>query len=283
MSEHGVQPARSRLLIKAYLLTWALLALGGLGYLATLAWPTNLFVPTASPPPQIAESEQALRTATRALTEIGAVRRTVSEVQKDVGQVKDAIEQRAEQDKSTQTRLTALEEQISTLAVQASTPAPAPKEKAQQKAATEKARPKTAEPRAQIRAVAVGPQSPPNTQIANTQVAQAAIETGSVVPSEGIGFGEAVVTPSSTRFYAVQLASGPSPEALRLSWDLLVERNGTSLQGLQPRFVKPRRQGGAYRLVAGPLPNKLEAERICGELQTGRSSCASTEFIGDPL
>jgi hypothetical protein len=282
MAEDAVHHARSGRLIKAYLLTWAVLALGGLGYLGTLVWQPDFFVPAPPPSPQIAESEQAVRTATRALTEVGAMRRSVTEVQKDLGQVRQTIEQRDQHDKATLSRLSALEEQVTTLSTQMATPsAPAAKEKAQPKVAIEKSKQKT-EPRPAVRVISVAPQAAARAP-ERDDAAQPPLETGSLPQQAPIAFGEAVVTPSSSRFFAIQLASGPSLDALRLSWSLLVERNGATLAGLQPRYVPPRREGGAYRLVAGPIPSKLEAERICGELQSGRTGCASAEFTGEPL
>jgi hypothetical protein len=81
----------------------------------------------------------------------------------------------------------------------------------------------------------------------------------------------------------VQLAAGPSLDALKLSWSLLAERHGAILATLQPRFVPPRNEGGPYRLVAGPLPSKADADKVCADMGVGRTACFSTTFIGQPL
>ena len=89
------------------------------------------------------------------------------------------------------------------------------------------------------------------------------------------------MTPAQQAF-AVQLAAGPSLDALRLSWGLLLERHGGALTSLQPRFVAPRTEGGPYRLLAGPLPSKADADKLCAAI-AGKHGCLSTPYIGDPL
>jgi SPOR domain len=111
----------------------------------------------------------------------------------------------------------------------------------------------------------------------------APIETGSI-PKAEIVFGEPVVkrTAGGPREMAVQLAAAPSLEAVRQSWALLSEQYGM-LVALQPRVVAPREQGGVYRLLAGPLPSKADAERICSQLGIRGKACFATQYIGAPL
>ena len=58
--------------IRGYLLTWGLLAAGGLVYLASLAWHPDLFTPSQ----QTTQPDPSLQAANKALAEIGTVRRT---------------------------------------------------------------------------------------------------------------------------------------------------------------------------------------------------------------
>jgi hypothetical protein len=112
----------------------------------------------------------------------------------------------------------------------------------------------------------------------------APLETGSVAPPATITFGAPVVTPTrTTSFYAVQIGAGPSIDALRLSWSLLVEKHGETLGSLEPRVVSPRTEGAPYRLVAGPLTTKAEAEQVCAQMGVGRASCFSVTYVGEPL
>jgi hypothetical protein len=47
--------------------------------------------------------------------------------------------------------------------------------------------------------------------------------------------------------------------------------------------VPPRAEGGPYRLLAGPLPSKADAEKVCADMGVGRKGCFSTGYIGQPL
>jgi hypothetical protein len=299
MPAHAVHHPRSGRFVKAYLLTWGLMATGALAYLGSLAWQPELL---ATPPPntQVAEVEPdpVLVTASKALAEIGSVRRSVGEIQRDVRQLKETVQQHEAQGKVVQTRLTALEERAAQEApVVAAAAAPATATKAADKVRG-KAHIRTAEPRPTSRVVTTieGPR-PPN------EAEPAPIETGSIA-NVPITFGDAVVTaaPGSAittvatpapapapapaaplSKYAVQLGAGPSLDALRLSWGLLVERHGAALASLQPHYVPPRNAGGPYRLVAGPLPSKADADKVCTEMGLTRNNCFSTAFAGEPL
>jgi hypothetical protein len=109
------------------------------------------------------------------------------------------------------------------------------------------------------------------------------IETGSIPPKAEIVFGEPVVTRASGPEMAVQLAAGPSLQSVRQSWELLSGRHGGTLGTLKPRVVAPRGEGGVYRLLAGPLPTKADAERICSQLGVGAKACFATQYAGTPL
>jgi hypothetical protein len=303
MAAHAVHHSRSGRFVKAYLLTWGILATGALTYLGSLAWQPELL---ATPPPrtQVAEPEPdpALRTANKALAEVGTVQRSVGEIRRDVRQLKETVEQHEAQGKVIQSRLSALEDRATAPDVPmaaaippAATPSSKAAEKARKAEATAKAHVRTpAEPITTTRVVTTieGPTKPA------AEAAPAQIETGSIAQLP-ITFGDAVVTtttnnavvatatppvaPAAPSTYAVQLGAGPSLDALRLSWSMLVERHGAALASLQPRFVAPRNAGGPYRLVAGPLPSKAEAEKVCAEMGVGRNGCFSTQLAGEPL
>ena len=127
MAAQASHHAPSGRFIRAYLLTWGLLAAGGLTYLASLAWHPQLFTPAQRP--QMAEADPGVQTARQALKEVGVVRGVVIEIQKDLGRIKDTIGQREAEEKAAQARLAALEDRVTTMAatpVAQATPEPTP-------------------------------------------------------------------------------------------------------------------------------------------------------------
>ena len=281
MAAQAAHRAPSGRFIRAYLLTWGLLAAGGLTYLASLAWHPELF----SSPQRAAEPNVAQQTANRALAEVGSVRRTITEIQGDIGRLKGSVDQREAEGREAQARLAALEERVTTLAAPSVAEAPPqPQSRLRSlekpKQAVENKAPEA--PRVATRIISVIDQPKGSAPAPESKPAETRIETGSIVAPAPITFGEAEVTPAKQAF-AVQLAAGPSLDALRLSWNLLRERHGSALASLQPRFVAPRAEGGPYRLLAGPLPTKVDADKVCAELAAGKKSCFSTPYVGEPL
>jgi hypothetical protein len=291
MSAQAVQQTQSGRFIRVYLLTWGLLAAGGLTYLASVAWQLDLRPPQQEQVAKPAiDPEQGLRAATKALAEIDNVQHTVIEVQRDLGRLKETVGQRDAQDKDTQSRLAALEEKVSTRATPPPPPVaiisvPSEKQKSadKAKAAAEK---RASEQRATARIVSVV-ETPKPEQPAAAEPAEAApkLETGSIPAASppAITFGAPQVTPAKQQTYAVQLGAGPSLDALRMSWLALRDQHGDALGTLQPRFVAPRGGSGPYRLVAGPLPSKADAEKVCTDMGLGRGACLPTTALGHPL
>jgi SPOR domain len=269
-------PTPARGYIRAYLLTWGVLASAGLGYLGSLAWQPDLFRATpATPAPSPAEVEEGLRLANHALTDVGNARREIGEVRRDLGELLAAVAEHDEQDKRVESRIVALEERIATPPIAPAAPPAADKVAEKEKAKADKPH-KTCAARPLQRATSE-PQPTPAHRDA------APLATGSI-GSPAITFGAPVVTPSPAPPYAVQLAAGPSLEAIRQSWSQLRERHAASLSALEPHVVPPRADGtGHFRLVAGPLPTRADAKRLCAELCVGRQGCFATTFIGQPL
>jgi len=294
MAAHAVHHSRSGRFAKAYLLTWGLMATGALAYLGSLAWQPDLLATPQSNTQAAAEAEAdpVLMTASRALAEIDDVQRSVGDIQKDVRQLKETVQQHEAQGRVVQTRLDALEQRATPSEVPVAAAVPDVKQKV---AAAERTTThiRTAEPRQPTRVITTveGPK-PPN------EVKPAPIETGSIAQAPVV-FGDAVVTTGSgTRSavtsvsapaaanpnsYAVQLGAGSSLKALRYSWGRLVQRHGTHLGSLQPHFIAPRGSSGLYRLVAGPLPTRAEADKVCKDMALDRNHCFSTNFAGKPL
>jgi SPOR domain len=285
MAHQGFTEAPSRRFIRAYLVIWAVGAVGALGYLATLAWQPEQLAP-AVPPSKVVQANPGLEAATQALAEVGTIKQTVDSLQRNVGELKDSVEQRGDSDKTLQSRLAALEEKVAAIPSGGTPTSSVPMtnrqklaEKSQQKAAaTAPVTAKASPPKNGARVITItedpaGTTPPP--------AAKAPIETGSITQPPVV-FGEAVVTRAAD-LYAVQLDVAPSVDVLRHRWDLLLERYGATLAALQPRIVAPRTQGAPYRLVAGPLASAAEAKNVCGELQSQIPACTTTDFAGEPL
>jgi hypothetical protein len=272
------QPPRSRRFMKVYLTTWALLAVAALGYLGVLAFHPPQGAQTR---PQVAEPDpsQAMRALAKTTVEMGTMRRGLSEIQKDVADLREAAAEREAKDKVVSTRLTAVEERLATVHASTESTDTSPKAKV-----SERHQRKTGPT---VRVITV-PQDGPTPTPAPLSPSfkddgpPVPLETGSIGPKEEITFGEPVVTRTGPIAFAVQLAAGPSLQGLRQSWGQLRERHG-SLAALEPRVVPPRSDGGPYRLLAGPFPSRAEADRVCAEMGVGRNGCYVTTYIGTPL
>ena len=95
---------------------------------------------------------------------------------------------------------------------------------------------------------------------------------------------QAKAPPEPTGPRGVQIATGPSVDALRISWMLLAQRHGEILQRFEPRFVQSTSGSGpAYRLIAGPIDNTASANKVCSELRARRVTCGVSAFSGEPL
>lgn len=288
MAAPATHPARSRRFIKIYLVVWAVLAIGALAYLTFLAFPQSPRQVAQRAPAADAEAGPTLRAVAKSLAEMGvAVRRGFADVQKDVTHLKEVMVDQDGKTKATEVRLNSLEKRVATIEATRA-PAPlSPKAKVTdpKAKALEKSSPlsKTSDARVTPHVINVPPppSSPPreNPKPANQETP---LETGSIAKSRQVVFGDPVVRPSSAVPYAVQLAASPSLDGLRQRWEQLVDQHG-SLATLQPRVIQPRGGGGPYRLVAGPIESKADADRLCADMRVARTSCFATPYAGSPL
>lgn len=107
------------------------------------------------------------------------------------------------------------------------------------------------------------------------------------VESERVTFGTPQVKPAASAPESprgIQIATGPSVDALRISWMLLSERHKEILRSYEPRFVPSTSGSGpAYRLIAGPIDSTGAANKVCAELRAKRVTCGVSAFGGEPL
>ena len=101
------------------------------------------------------------------------------------------------------------------------------------------------------------------------------IETGSIEPPKA-------AAPAKPAPVGVLLATGPSLDSLRLSWQILNDRHGASMKALQPRYVvsgKPEER--TYGLVAGPRETVADAKWVCKTMTDNGIACEVSQYRGN--
>ena len=125
---------------------------------------------------------------------------------------------------------------------------------------------------APAQATAVAPSKPAPTQPA------------AATQSAPISFGAARITPSITvpKSSAVVVSAAPSLEGLRASWHQLASQHPALLGTLEPRY-DAMGVNGPYRLLAGPLSDRSEADRLCSALLAYNVQCGVGDYVGNAL
>ncbi len=78
------------------------------------------------------------------------------------------------------------------------------------------------------------------------------------------------------------VASGPSLDSIRLSWNVLSQNHGNVLGSLEPRIL-PAGDGSAFQLIAGPFASDAEAQKACSALKSRGVGCRPADYAGAPL
>ncbi len=118
----------------------------------------------------------------------------------------------------------------------------------------------------------------PTSQIVTGSLAPAAAAAPAAV--NAVQFGQIEVKHGAP--VALKLATRPTVEALRLSWQLISELHRAQLKSLEPRYVGAP-DGTSFTLVAGPVATREEAQRLCRTLKARRVNCAVADYVGEPL
>jgi hypothetical protein len=315
MSSHAAPARRANRLTTLYVVTWGILAAAALTYLVVLAVRPDLGagVITRITPAQ-PEPTQVQRTISKALAELQSVRQSVAEAWTQIGALKDTVSRHDDQSRTMTAlghevadlrssvagqdergrvlaaRLSAVEARQgggdgATAHVRASAPSSgSPRGQAMELAGAtitgsveEKgtrlsgAEARSAPPMQQQRAAQ---ETAPKQAGAAAMPAFAAPKVASAAPK----------APAVTGPVGLQLATGPSADALRLSWLRVSSGQRDALQGLEPRYAEVKTASGIiYRLIAGPVASSEEASRICAGLKAQKVSCAVAAYAGQPL
>lgn len=93
-------------------------------------------------------------------------------------------------------------------------------------------------------------------------------------------FGVARVTEPRTKpAAAIALSTATSVTGLRASWLLLTSQHPTVLAGYKPRYIKDS-GSDSYRLVAGPIADRSEADSVCTSLRIQGVNCGVADYRG---
>ena len=295
---------------RAYVATWAGLA-GLAGAYLTLVGLREMDTPR----PMVQQAAPTGK-ATQSLGE-ARLRQNLRDVQTDIGTLRTDLES-AGKDQTVVARLTALEERMSLetgqsvakSAAVATPPAPLPVPTAPTPAVADQAPvaavtpPAPSAPAPAPAAVAAAPAvvaDPPTIALAPQGLEQLVrpLETGSLASGAkgaassppappvqpaapvAISFGPATVK-SEPKPFGVQLSSGPTLDAIQLSWSLLSDQYPDALRRLEPRYTTSGtpEAGQTFDLMAGPIRSAADARKVCKTLAARGTDCRVAEFTG---
>lgn len=252
-----------------YLAVWALLAFLALGYLALLALRPDLASQLILGPAESApESNHGQRAMTRALAELSDVKKTLARVEGELMEVRQQMGAEAKRAADFEARITALESGRARRAEAAPVAAAAPISTFETVVSSAPDTPRGLAGRTVEGTVneAAGEPPLPVAKLASAALMKAA-EPKEKAPPVGILVG-----------------TGPSVDAIRLSWQLIVDGNARLMKSLEPRYVESPTEPGVFQLIAGPVATKEEAQRVCQRLKAKQVRCSvNSTFAGEPL
>lgn len=249
MSLHSpIAPARRRT-FTPYVLLYLLAASLAVAYLTFLGARPDLVALWRDQPNEAQTAiVETQRTVERALADIDPLKQGLGEMKMDVANVKAGMQEAMERDR-------VLLEKVETL--ERTTHAP------------DKVAAAPAQPAAKKQVVAKAPEAPAAAKPA------APIETGSIEQKK------AAASPKPAPV-GVLLATGPSLDALRLSWTILNDRHSTTIKSLQPRYVvSGKADERTYGLVAGPLETVAAAKAVCKTMTDNGMPCEVSQYRGN--
>ena len=291
------QPLRKAPLFTPYVVVWSVFGVLSLGFLTVLGlapeWLDDLRPAASFSNPQ---NNHGQRAAARMAADISELKDNLAQVHLEMSKMKADVAMQGAQYKAVADQVTSLEARISGALPAAALEAGAP-------AAVEPAPPAApAENAADANGGAA--KSPVKTlKVINANpAAGAALETGSVggqnpaskaqaskaaqpaVQDKQIAAFDTAITKTVPAPVGIKISTGASVDSLRLSWGLLAEKHGDALGHLEPRYTTSGETANpTYDLVAGPLPSRADATRVCKTLADRGVACAVDGFRGEAL
>lgn len=259
-----------------YLTVWAVLAAVALAYLALLVVKPELaerLIP--SPSFGAPEDNRGQRALARAMTELKEMREVLVTVERELGELRKTVTAGDTRDVALAGRVAALETMLKDLskvdAARPTTPV----------AGGETADPATPRVLGYVeerptKALRDAPRPADTARAATTVIAPAPgpLATPAPVPAPSKAAGPQL---------GIELASGPSLDALRLSWQLMQDSHKAAVKALEPRVIETPGDPPSYRLIAGPVASETEGDKLCTRLRQRRLTCSVQPFTGKPL
>ena len=262
-------------LATAYIAVWGLLASLALGYLALLAVRPDLAAGFSLRPAIGApENNRSQRSMSKALAELGLAKSAIARLEDETRELRSALSAQEQRGLTIEARLGAIETSQKTASAPVAQSFPV-----SQRAGGD-------------RAGAAAQPGPASGQYLAGHTTEGTIEER---PTRVLREGRPPVAVAGATGSATKpaepagppagllLASGPSLDAVRLSWQLLNEGNRSTLRRFEPRYVEAADGGGLFQLIAGPAGTPEEASRVCERLKTKQVRCSVTTFKGQPL
>ena len=264
MSLHSpIAPARRRT-FTPYVLLYLLAAGLAVAYLTFLGARPDLVALWRDKPNEAQTAiVETQRTVERALADIDPLKQGLGEMKMDVANVKAGMQEAMERDRILLEKVETLERTTHAPDKVAAAAPPAP--------------PQPAAAKKQVVAKAPEAESVVTTTATTTQKAapSTAIETGSIEQKKA-------AAPPKPAPVGVLLATGPSLDALRLSWTILNDRHSTTVKSLQPRYVvSGKADERTYGLVAGPLETVAAAKAVCKAMTDNGMPCEVSQYRGN--
>jgi hypothetical protein len=255
-------PARA---LRIWVVVWALLASLALSYLALLTLRPELAAALLGGPASTApDGNRVQRAAARALAEVDELRRTLARLEKEIGDERETAATRELKKQALMARVAALEANAASRGAEAGAAQP-------QRAAV-------TTPADAARATA------PDSRLVGVAVQGTIEEQGArPAPQATATAPPAATTAKPGSPVAVQLATGPSVDALRLAWLLLQEGHRATLRSLEPRWVEVPGDPASFALIAGPVSDAEAANKLCDRPKSRRISCNVAVLGGKPL
>ena len=271
-SQLSIQAQQTSRSPAGYTVVWGLLAAIALGYLAVLAARPDIasrliLRPSEGSP----DNNFAQRSLSKALAELEAAKAAIGRLEDDAKQLRAVIVALEQRGLTAEARLGALETAQKTPMAVADRAPVAVKPEAERAGAPALAGPATQGTIEERPAKSLRESRPPRVAAAAT------VATGSI-PKPA----EPAAAPAGPPV-GLLIASGPSLDAVRLSWQLLSETNRSVLRPYEPRYIESSTDGGLFQLIAGPAGTREEAARACERLKARNVRCSVTAFTGQPL